>query len=83
MNVFAASTFLEVFFLLLIFIPLLLLWAFSLVDLFRRRDLSGLAAAAWLLFIVFLPIFGALVYVTARPGIRDFGDPQEPPSSSD
>lgn len=35
------------FFLILIFLPLAFLWGFTLVDLFRRDDLSGWAVALW------------------------------------
>lgn len=35
-------------------------------DVFRSRDLSGWGKALWTLFIVVLPIVGALVYLIAR-----------------
>lgn len=35
-------------------------------DLFRDRSLSGLAKAVWLIFLVFLPVLTALVYLIAR-----------------
>jgi Short C-terminal domain/Phospholipase_D-nuclease N-terminal len=35
-------------------------------DLFRDRDLSGWAKAAWTIFIIVLPFLGLLVYVIAR-----------------
>lgn len=35
-------------------------------DVFRSRDLSGWAKALWTLFIIVLPIVGALIYLTAR-----------------
>lgn len=57
----------EGFFLLLVFIPLVMLWAFTLIDLFRRRDLSGAMTVVWLLFVVLLPVIGVLVYFLARP----------------
>jgi Short C-terminal domain/Phospholipase_D-nuclease N-terminal len=37
-----------------------------LIDVFRSHDLSGWAKALWLVFIVFLPLLGVLVYVIAR-----------------
>jgi hypothetical protein len=43
-----------------------LFWIFG--DLFRSKDLGGLAKTLWTLFIVFLPILGALVYLIARGG---------------
>ncbi|MFN8034431.1 MAG: SHOCT domain-containing protein [Acidimicrobiia bacterium] len=37
-----------------------------LVDALRSPDLSGLAKALWVLFVVFAPLLGVLVYVIAR-----------------
>jgi putative oligomerization/nucleic acid binding protein/phospholipase D-like protein len=38
-----------------------------LIDNFRRADHGGWAKAGWALFIIFLPILGALTYTIARP----------------
>jgi Short C-terminal domain len=35
-------------------------------DIFRGDDLSGWAKALWLIFVIFLPFLGVLVYVIAR-----------------
>ena len=43
----------------------LIIWCF--VDNFRRRDHHGLAKAGWTVLILFIPIFGALIYIIARP----------------
>ena len=47
------------------------IWIYLLVmvlgDNFRRRDHNGWAKAAWTLFVIFLPLLGALVYMIARP----------------
>jgi hypothetical protein len=59
-------TFWQVFFTLMIFIPLLLLWVFTLIDLFQRVDLSGAAKALWAIAIVLLPFIGMLVYFILR-----------------
>lgn len=67
----ALSGFWEAFFLLLVFVPLVFLWAFGLVDLFRRRDLAGWAKGLWALFIVLVPLVGMLVYFIARPAAAD------------
>ncbi len=43
-------------------------WVIMLmVDNFRRSDHSGWAKAGWFLFLIFLPILGALIYTVARP----------------
>jgi Phospholipase_D-nuclease N-terminal len=36
-----------------------------LIDVFSRRDLSGWAKAAWVVFIIVLPFLGVLVYLIA------------------
>lgn len=54
------------FFLMLIWIPLVMLWVFTLMDLFRR-DMNGWIVALWIFFIVFLPFLGVFVYWIARP----------------
>ena len=38
------------------------------IDIFRSRDLSGFAKALWVLFVLFLPMIGVLVYLIARGG---------------
>lgn len=60
-------SFWEFFFLLLIFVPLLVLWIFTLGDLARRTDISGLARGLWAVAVVLLPVIGMLVYFLTRP----------------
>jgi len=55
------------FWLLLIYIPLLLLWGFALVDIFRRDDLSGWLKALWVVCVILVPFFGTLIYLLFRP----------------
>jgi hypothetical protein len=43
-----------------------LFWIFG--DLFRSKDIGGLAKTLWTLFLIFLPILGMLVYLIARGG---------------
>src|SRR5688500_1082497 len=62
-----ATTFWETFFLFLIFLPLLMIWAFALVDIFRRDDMGGLAKALWVLVVFLLPFLGTLIYLIFRP----------------
>ena len=39
---------------------------YAMVDIFRSHDLSGIAKAAWLFFVIIAPFLGVLVYLTAR-----------------
>ena len=39
-------------------------WIFG--DLFRSRDLGGMAKTLWALFIIVLPVLGMLIYLIAR-----------------
>jgi len=41
-----------------------LFWIFG--DLFRSKDLSGVAKTFWTLFLIILPILGMLIYLIAR-----------------
>lgn len=59
----------DVFWILLIFIPLLLIWGFALVDIFRRDDMPGWLKALWVICVVLAPFFGTLIYlIFRRPG---------------
>ena len=44
----------------------LLIVVFS--DIFRSRDLGGLAKAIWVIFVIVLPFLGIFVYLIARGG---------------
>jgi hypothetical protein len=44
----------------------LLIWIFG--DIFRSRDLSGWAKAAWVVFVAVIPLFGILAYLIVRGG---------------
>jgi Phospholipase_D-nuclease N-terminal len=37
-----------------------------LVDVFRRHDLSGWEKAGWTVFMIFLPLFGVLIYLISQ-----------------
>jgi membrane protein implicated in regulation of membrane protease activity len=52
---------------LLVFLPLLMIWMFAIVDLFGRADIGGFGKVLWLLAILFLPILGTLMYYLFRP----------------
>jgi hypothetical protein len=64
----------EAFLLFLIWIPMIMIWAFALFDIFRRDDLSGGVRALWVVIVILVPFFGTLVYLLFRqPG----GTPEE------
>jgi hypothetical protein len=61
--------FLEVFWTMLIFFAFFIwIWLLFTVfaDVFRRRDISGWARVAWIIFIVVLPYLGVFVYLIAE-----------------
>jgi hypothetical protein len=49
---------------------LFFIWIWLLItvfaDIFRSRDLSGIAKAIWIIFVIFLPYLGVFVYLIAR-----------------
>lgn len=61
----------DVFFLLLIWLPIVLLWTTAFIDILQRNDLSGGAIVGWMLLIIILPIVGSLIYFIARPAAAD------------
>lgn len=57
------------FFLLFAWLSILFM---VITDLFRDHQLSGVAKAVWVFFLVFIPWFGVLVYLIVRGhGMRD------------
>jgi Phospholipase_D-nuclease N-terminal/Short C-terminal domain len=62
-----ATTFWETFFLFLIFVPLIMVWTFAMVDIFRRDDMSGWLKALWLVCVILVPFFGTFIYLISRP----------------
>jgi Phospholipase_D-nuclease N-terminal/Short C-terminal domain len=61
--------FLDIFWTMLVFFGWVI-WFFILIrvltDIFRRHDASGWVKAAWIIFVVFLPFLGVLVYLIAN-----------------
>ncbi len=51
---------------------LFILWIWLLIslfsDIFRRDDLSGWGKAGWTIFLIILPLLGALIYLIANGG---------------
>lgn len=62
-----------------IVIPVTVLWLAITVELFRRRDLTGVARLGWLLVLFVLPLIGSLGYVLVTwlraDGVHDLGAP--------
>jgi hypothetical protein len=75
------STFWDVvwatFIVFFVMIPLIMMWVFALVDLFVRPDIRW-QKVLWLVFIVFVPFFGALIYLLVRPPAADIAPYTEP-----
>jgi predicted membrane channel-forming protein YqfA (hemolysin III family) len=64
---------------LIIFAWVLFIWIAVVVfiDLFRRRDISGWAKAAWVIFVVVLPWVGVLAYlIFNHDGMAERGEKQ-------
>ena len=68
MTILAASNypFLNIFWTILIFFAWVIwIWIAItvLIDVFRRRDISGWGKAAWVIFVIVLPFIGVLTYL--------------------
>ena len=59
-------SFWDAFFLLLIYIPLVMLWVFAVADIFRREDIGGAAKAIWCAVVILLPYIGTIIYLLTR-----------------
>ena len=58
------------------YIAVACIWIFItiFIDIFRDHSLGGFAKALWIIFLVFVPFLGALVYLIARG--RSMGERQ-------
>ena len=45
----------------------LVLWVRAVIDVFRRRDLSAGAKAAWAIIMLVIPFLGLFIYTLLRP----------------
>jgi len=64
----ALLTVLEIF----VFAAWLMVLFTILADLFRDHDISGWSKAIWVLFLIFIPFFAALIYLITRgQGMRE------------
>lgn len=57
----------DFFILFFIFIPLMIAWIYTVIDIFQRPDVGALGKFGWLMLVLFLPIIGMLIYFIARP----------------
>jgi hypothetical protein len=64
-----AASFWDWFFLILIWLPLALLWVFSLIDIFRREDLTGPQKALWVAIVIIVPFLGTIIYLFKRVAV--------------
>ena len=59
-------------FLYMLWFFLFFIWIWILIsiiaDIFRSHDIGGFAKALWLLFIIFMPLLGVLIYLIVRGG---------------
>jgi hypothetical protein len=59
-------------------VGLVVLWVATLVDLFRRANMSPVSRVIWIVLIILFPVIGVFIYFLARPAsetIRYRGDP--------
>jgi len=69
MPIAADYPFMGIFWSMLIFMAFFLwIWIAIMIfgDIFRRRDIGGFSKALWIIFIIIIPWFGALVYLIAQ-----------------
>ena len=71
-------SFWNLFFILLIWVPLAMIWAGAVMDIFRRQDMTGVSKALWLVVVIVLPLLGTLIYMIARPSRAEEPAAREP-----
>jgi hypothetical protein len=74
------TTFLEVVaWIVIVFFWTLAIWMFISIfaDIFRRRDMSGIGKALWVILIFILPFLGALIYIIVRPPMATYDQDME------
>jgi hypothetical protein len=62
----AAST-MGVVILIIVLIPLVIAWAYALIDIVRRIDIGTGAKVLWAGCVILLPFLGTLIYLLLRP----------------
>ncbi len=55
------------------FFWMIYIWMFIAIfgDILRRNDIGGGKKAMWIIFVIFLPLLGILVYMIARPKMTE------------
>jgi len=55
------------------FFWMIYIWMFIAVfgDIFRRNDIGGGKKAMWIIFVIFLPLLGILIYMISRPKMTE------------
>jgi hypothetical protein len=59
----------EFFIVMAVVLPIMVLWLGCIIDAIMRPDVSGWGKALWVLFILFLPLIGSIVYIVTRPAV--------------
>jgi hypothetical protein len=70
----SSFTFWDVIWSMIVFFAwvMVIVWVIMLlIDDFRRTDHSGLAKAGWAVFLIFLPVIGAITYTIVRPRMEE------------
>lgn len=53
--------------LVVVTLPLVALWVGAVVEVLRRRDVSGWRTASWIAALVLAPLVGLVAYLVVRP----------------
>jgi hypothetical protein len=59
----------EFFIVMVVVLPIMTLWLGCIIDAVMRPDISGWGKALWVLFILFIPLIGSIVYIVTRPPV--------------
>jgi hypothetical protein len=53
--------------LIIVLVPLVIAWAYALIDIVKRVDIGVGAKALWAVCVILLPFLGTLIYLLLRP----------------
>ncbi len=68
------NSFADVFWAMIMFyFVFMIIWIFIRIfaDIFRRQDLTGVMKVIWILVLFWIPFFGAMIYLIARPKLPE------------